>query len=84
MIGLCCIVATRAFFKWASYMTACALLRLDRSEMKHRDVSNRRQTFVELSYKFITYFAVGIDTVYLLPNAFRLLGIERPTFYTEI
>ncbi|KAF4521229.1 hypothetical protein B566_EDAN005440 [Ephemera danica] len=84
VLGFCCMIATRAFFKWASYVTACALLRLDRRDMKHRDISNRRQTIVELSYKFITYFAVGIDTAYLLPNLFRIMGIERPTFYTEI
>lgn len=83
-IGFSCTLATRAFFRWSSYITMCALFRLDRDSMKHRDVANRRQTIVELSYKFITYFAMGINTAWLQPNTFRLIGIERPTFYTEI
>jgi hypothetical protein len=27
---------------------------------------------------------LGFNTLYLLPNVFKLLRIERPTFYTEI
>ncbi|XP_059485082.1 sphingosine-1-phosphate phosphatase 1-like [Neocloeon triangulifer] len=83
-IGYCCTIATRAILRWSSYMTMCALLQLDPESMKNRDVANKRQTIVELSYKFITYFAIGINTVWLQPNTFRLIGIERPSFYTEI
>ncbi|XP_065331528.1 sphingosine-1-phosphate phosphatase 2-like [Cloeon dipterum] len=84
VIGFCCTIATRAIFRWSSYITMCAVLQLDRDSMKQRDVANQRQTIVELTYKFITYFAIGINTIWLQPNTFRLIGIERPSFYTEI
>ena len=86
VIGFCCIVATRALCKSASYATVCTLLRLNSRELKNskNSIENRQKITVELSYKFITYALLGFNTLYLLPNVFRLIGIERPTFYTEI
>ncbi|KAK7791611.1 hypothetical protein R5R35_014684 [Gryllus longicercus] len=86
VIGFCCIIATRALCKSASYATICALLRLNSQELKksQNTIENTQKITVELSYKFITYVLMGFNTVYLLPNVFRLIGIERPTFYTEI
>ncbi|XP_067009815.2 sphingosine-1-phosphate phosphatase 2 isoform X2 [Anabrus simplex] len=86
VIGFCGIIATRAMCKSASYATICALLRLNSKELKQSEdsIENRQKILVELSYKFITYILLGFNTVYLLPNVFRLIGIERPTFYTEI
>lgn len=86
VIGFCCIIATRALCKSASYATICALLRLNSQELRRsqNSIENQQKVIVELSYKFITYILLGFNTVYLLPNVFRLIGIERPTFYTEI
>ncbi|PSN36438.1 hypothetical protein C0J52_16304 [Blattella germanica] len=86
VIGFCCIVATRALCKSASYATVCTLLRLNSRELKksQNSIENSQKITVELSYKFITYALLGFNTLYLLPNVFRLIGIERPTFYTEI
>ncbi|KAJ9590722.1 hypothetical protein L9F63_016238 [Diploptera punctata] len=86
VIGFCCIVATRALCKSASYATVCTLLRLNSRELRNsrNSIENRQKITVELSYKFITYALLGFNTLYLLPNVFRLIGIERPTFYTEI
>ncbi|XP_021924844.1 sphingosine-1-phosphate phosphatase 2-like isoform X2 [Zootermopsis nevadensis] len=86
VIGFCCIVATRALCKSASYATVCALLRLNSRELQRsqNSIQNRQKIIVELSYKFITYALLGFNTLYLLPSVFRLMGIERPTFYTEI
>ncbi|XP_063241950.1 sphingosine-1-phosphate phosphatase 1-like [Bacillus rossius redtenbacheri] len=72
-IGFCCVLATRAVGKSASYATLCALPRCSPG----RDA-------VALAYSFATCYLMGFNTVYLLPSVFRLLGIERPTFYTEI
>ncbi|XP_047001563.1 sphingosine-1-phosphate phosphatase 2-like [Schistocerca americana] len=85
-IGFCCLIATRAVGKSASYATVCALLRLSSKEIRESQYSieNKQKIIVEISYKYITYFLMGINTAYLLPNVFRLIGIERPTFYTEI
>jgi sphingosine-1-phosphate phosphatase 1 len=85
-IGFSCIVATRAICKSASYATLCFLLQLNSSELKktaHTAPSSAKNT-VEISYKYITYVLLGFNTLYLLPNVFKLLRIERPTFYTEI
>jgi len=86
VIGFCCIIATRALCKSASYATVCTLLHLNSQELQksRNSIENRQKITVELSYKFITYALLGFNTVYLLPNVFRLIGIERPTFYTEI
>ena len=43
-----------------------------------------REVFVELSYKFVTYMSMGFNIVFLAPAVFRLVGIERPTFHTEV
>lgn len=86
VIGLSCVLATRAWCKWASYATVCALLRLNASDIKKQcySVHNHQKNIVELSYKFITSVLVGFNTTYLMPSVFRLLGIARPTFYTEM
>ncbi|PNF35891.1 Sphingosine-1-phosphate phosphatase 1 [Cryptotermes secundus] len=86
VIGFCCIVATRALCKSASYATVCTLLRLNSRELQQsqNSIKNRQKITVELSYTFITYALLGFNTVYLLPSVFRLMSIERPTFYTEI
>ncbi|XP_071454672.1 sphingosine-1-phosphate phosphatase 2-like [Hetaerina americana] len=82
-LGFSCIVATRAICKWASYATLRAVL-LGTNKSPNEPSSSRAEVAVELGYKFFTYAAVGFITLYLLPGAFRLLHIERPTFYTEI
>ncbi|EEB14759.1 sphingosine-1-phosphate phosphatase, putative [Pediculus humanus corporis] len=43
-----------------------------------------KEVFIELTTIYATYFLVGLNTVYSIPLIFRYLGIERPTFYTEI
>lgn len=51
---------------------------------KSGSLTSRRRLVVELFYKFITYIAIGFTVVYTGPMTFRLVGIERPTFYTEV
>nr|CAD7204868.1 unnamed protein product [Timema douglasi] len=65
ILGFCCIVATRALCKSASYATLCALLRLNSRELKEsrNSLHNREKIVVELSYTFITYFLVTLGGV---------------------
>lgn len=86
VLGLCCIVATRAIAKFISYALVCAILGRDRKEIRNSENSleNKHKTIVDLCYKYFTYGMIGFNTQYLLPNAFKLVGLGRPDFYTEI
>ncbi|KAG0727911.1 Sphingosine-1-phosphate phosphatase 1 [Chionoecetes opilio] len=85
-LGLVVIVAVRAIFKSLSFATICALLQVRAEDYMNRSgsLTSQRRLVVELFYKFITYIAIGFTIVYTGPFTFRLLGIERPTFYTEV
>ncbi|KAL7305392.1 hypothetical protein TKK_0002135 [Trichogramma kaykai] len=85
-LGLCCVIATKAICKCLSYATLCAILQVNSKELMQSENSleNKNKTLVDLIYKYITCFMIGFNTVYLLPNVFTLIGIERPTFYTEL
>lgn len=53
--------------------------------MRSKDYSrDKNKVLVDLVHKYITCFMIGVNTVYLLPNVFTAIGIERPTFYTEV
>merc|ERR1739838_287562 len=86
VVGLVLIVAVRASFKSLSFATICALLqvRADDVRKKKDHISLRKRLIVELFYKFITYIAIGFTIIFTAPVAFRVMGVERPTFYTEI
>lgn len=86
VLGLCCVVATRAFGKSISYAFVCFLLGRDQNELRRSEntLQNKNKIIVELSYKFFTCGMIGFNTQYLLPNVFKLLRIGRPDFYTEI
>ncbi|KAL1397112.1 hypothetical protein pipiens_002582 [Culex pipiens pipiens] len=86
ILGMCCIVATRAFGKSLSYAFVCFLLGRDKNELRRSEntLDNKNKIIVELSYKFFACFMIGFNTQYLLPNVFKLLRIGRPDFYTEI
>uniref|UniRef100_A0A1L8DYC7 Putative sphingoid base-phosphate phosphatase n=1 Tax=Nyssomyia neivai TaxID=330878 RepID=A0A1L8DYC7_9DIPT len=86
VLGLCAIVATRAIAKSVSYALICAILGKSRQQVRQSadTLENRTKIIVDLFYKYFTYFWIGFNTQYLLPNFFKLLGIGRPDFYTEI
>lgn len=86
VIGLCCVLATRAIGKSVSYALLCSILGRDKTELirSENTLENKDKIFVELSYKFITYGLIGFNLQYLLPNVFKFLGIGRPDFYTEV
>lgn len=86
VIGLCCVIATRAFGKSIAYAFVCMLLGRDQNEVKASEstLENRDKVIVELSYKFFVYSIIGFNVSCLLPNVFKMLNIGRPEFYTEI
>lgn len=85
VIGLSCVVATRAIAKSLTYAVLCALLGRDQNELRRSEHSlqNHDKTFVDLTYKYVACAGIGFITVYLLPNVFKALDIGRPDFYTE-
>lgn len=85
-IGAIIVVSTKAVFKPLSYLTACYLLKTDKATIQRQEhsVNNRKKLAVELFYKFVTYVGVGFTTCFIAPFAFRFLGCERPSFYTEL
>ena len=86
ILGFCCVIGTKAISKSLSYATMCAILRVNSKELMQSEnsLANKRKILVDLVYKYIACFAIGFNIVYLLPNIFTIVGIERPTFYTEL
>jgi hypothetical protein len=39
---------------------------------------------METFFQYLTYTAIGFNITFLAPAVFRVLGCERPSFYTEI
>jgi sphingosine-1-phosphate phosphatase 1 len=86
VVGAVVLVATRAIFKPLSYFIACRVMGEDMAKLKAQtaDISNKHKICAELTYKFCTYVAIGYNTMFLVPIVFRVMGIERSTFYTEV
>lgn len=86
IIGFFFVFLTRQVFKSISYSFMCALLKQDGEKLKRSENNwqNKHKTIVDLGCKFITYGMIGFTMLYLLPQLFRFLRIERPTFCTEI
>lgn len=85
-LGFLGVLVTRQLAKMYSYGILCALLRKDINSLKQSEntLQNKHKTIVELGCKYVTCAMIGFNTMYLLPHLFRLLRIERLTFYTEI
>jgi sphingosine-1-phosphate phosphatase 1 len=78
-IGVVILISTRTIMKMLSFNLVCFLMGCDKND---RTVHQR--LVIELPYKFCTYFAIAFNAVFLAPQVFRFLGIERPTYFTEI
>lgn len=85
ILGFGIVLALRMFCKIGVKIFLCWVLDVDGESINNPKLNtSRRATFVELCVKFVTYFIIGFSIVYAIPVLFRYLGIERPTFYTEI
>lgn len=79
-LGVVILVATRALMKATVYNVACYLSGVNRNNYKR----TTQMLSVELPYKFVTYLVIAFNTVWLAPQVFHFIGIERETFFTEI
>lgn len=86
VIGFAGVLATKVVCKFLSYIIMCAILRINWRELiKCQDYSgNQNKVFIDLIYKYVACFMIGINTVYFLPHTFNMIGIERPRFRTEM
>lgn len=86
VLGFSGVIATKIFCKFFTYIIICGILQINwRELMKCQDYNgNQNKVFVDLVYKYVSCFMIGVNTVYLLPQVFNMIGIERPAFYTEI
>ena len=80
------MIATRAVFKPITYFLACHAFGADRKVLKTlpNRIENKTKIKVNLSYKLMTYIALGFNMVVTAPIVFRVIGCERSTFYTEM
>jgi len=85
-LGFAGVIATRSVCKFLCYATTCAILGINRRELaKCQDYSgNQNKIFVDLVYKYVACFMIGVNTVYIMPQTFSMIGIERPKFRTEM
>ncbi|KAH1009880.1 sphingosine-1-phosphate phosphatase 1 isoform X2 [Dendroctonus ponderosae] len=85
-LGFSCVFLTRQVFTSLSYSFICMLLKQDEIKLKQSEntLQNKHKTIVELGCKYITCGVIGFNILYTLPQVFRFLKIERPTFFTEI
>ncbi|XP_047347428.1 sphingosine-1-phosphate phosphatase 1-like isoform X2 [Vespa velutina] len=86
ILGFSSVIGTKAICKSLCYTVICAVLKVNPNELMESEnyLENKRKIFTDLVYKYLTCFMIGVNTVYLLPNVFTIIGIERPTFYTEL
>lgn len=86
ILGFCSVIGTKAICKSLCYTVICAILGVNSNELMESEnyLENKKKIFTDLVYKYLTCFMIGVNTVYLLPNVFAIIGIERPTFYTEL
>lgn len=85
-IGGVVFIATRAIVKPLTIMATCRVLGEDRRALAKQpfDIRNKSKIFVDLTQKFVTFFAVGFGVMCVTPIVFEVIGCERSTFYTEV
>lgn len=86
ILGFISVMTTKAISKSLIYATMCAILKVNSKELIKSEHSseNKNKVLVDLVYKYIMPFICGFNIVYLLPNLFTIVGIDRPTYYTEM
>ena len=86
IVGGVTFVAIKAVFKSLTYKAACFYMDADPNEVRKQPchIDNKPKIVAELTYKFVTYVAIGFDVLFIAPWVFQAIGIERSKFYTEL
>ncbi|KAK9886069.1 hypothetical protein WA026_014853 [Henosepilachna vigintioctopunctata] len=85
-IGYIFIALIKTYGEKLCFSFMCALLRQDEINLKQlaHSLQNKHKTIAELASKYIICSLIGLSITYNLPQLFKFLRIERPTFFTEI
>ena len=78
LIGVVILFLTRAVAKIISHNVFCSIFALDKN-----DPTTKRELCMEISGKLFTYTLVSLNALYLAPQVFRMLSIERESSFTE-
>ncbi|XP_014204122.1 sphingosine-1-phosphate phosphatase 1-like [Copidosoma floridanum] len=86
LLGFTYILVLKALIKSFIYFIMCAILKVNSKELKRSENSleNKNKILVDLVYKYIFCFVITCSMTSVLPKIFTVIGIERPTFYTEL
>lgn len=86
IFGFISVIATKILCKILSYVILCAILGINwRQLLKCQDYSgNQNKILIDLVYRYVACFMIGVNTVYFLPQVFSMIGIGRPAFFTEL
>lgn len=53
-------------------------------QTQRQSIENKEKLYAEITCKFLTYMAIGINVICVAPILFRFMRIERSTYYTEV
>jgi len=76
VIGVVILGALRSLVKNTSIKFFSYIFNLDKPNKKH--------PYVEIAYKFVTYYVLGFGIVFLVPYAHFLLGLGRSAYFNEV
>lgn len=78
-LGFSVVLATKVIVKKLCYRIASTKLKKDLAKSEF-SFENRDKILVDLIYKYMACFAIGIDISYTLPHVFQIFGIDKATF----
>lgn len=78
-LGGTILVASRSVSKFVLLRSLCYMYGI-----AHDDPKSRQMLKVELPYKFVTYFIVGVSIIYTAPYIFNKVGVSRVTNFTDL
>lgn len=86
VIGLSIAGASEFVGKLLSYSALCIYYGVDNKKLKEmpNSLDNTVKNFIDQTSKFLTYSFLGFNVVFLVPQLFKFLNIQRDSFYTEI
>ena len=78
VVGAFILMLTRAVAKKVTFKVMCHL-----TGMNEQDPRAQQTPTIQVMQKYITYTLVALSAVVVAPQVFKLLAVERVTFFTE-